>query len=301
MRIDLNNYPLVSIIMNCYNGETYLAEAVKSILQQTYSNFEVIFWDNKSTDNSANIYKSFSDKRLKYYYSNYFTTLYDARNLAIKKAKGKFIAFLDTDDLWTKDKLSLQVRKFRDKKIGLVYSNYYILNQITGFKRIFYKKKLPEGIIYKELLKEYFLGICTVIMKKDIFKKNKELFNKKYKIIGDFDLFTRISKKINFASVNLPLSIYRIHNKSFSNKNYEMHISELKFWIKNQKNFENNFLSYVKEKVFYMDTLLILLIKKKYIFFILRVFKIKSYKKKIKLFLLLLIPNFFLKKIKKNF
>ena len=67
MRINSNNHPLVSVIMNCYNGESYLADAIKSILLQTYNNFEVIFWDNQSYDNSASIYKSFKDKRLKYY------------------------------------------------------------------------------------------------------------------------------------------------------------------------------------------------------------------------------------------
>ena len=68
MRINSSNYPLVSVIMNCYNGESYLAEAVKSILDQTYKNFEVIFWDNQSKAKSAVAYKHFKDKRLKYYY-----------------------------------------------------------------------------------------------------------------------------------------------------------------------------------------------------------------------------------------
>ena len=86
MRINSNNYPLVSVIINCFNGETYIAEAVKSILDQTYKNFEVIFWDNQSRDKSAIIYKSFNDKRLKYYYAKKRTSLYEARNLAIKKS-----------------------------------------------------------------------------------------------------------------------------------------------------------------------------------------------------------------------
>ena len=126
MRINSNNYPLVSIIMNCYNGETYLVQAVKSVLSQTYKNFELIFWDNQSNDKSANIYKSFKDKRLKYYYAKKFTSLYEARNLAIKKSNGEYIAFLDTDDLWTQNKLSMQMKKFKNDKVMLVYSNYYI-------------------------------------------------------------------------------------------------------------------------------------------------------------------------------
>ena len=270
------SFPLVSIVMNCYNGENYIEDAVKSILSQTYTNFEVIFWDNQSKDQSAYIYKGFKDKRLKYYYAKKHSSLYEARNLAIKKSKGKFIAFLDADDLWTEDKLSLQVKKFRDKKIGLVYSNYYILNQFTGFKKLFYKKKLPSGLIFRELLKEYFLGICTVIIKKDIFEKNKKWFNTKYNIIGDFDFFTRISKKIHFASINLPLSIYRIHNDSLSSKNYEMHINELNLWIKNQKTFDNNYLSFIKEKIIYMEIFLSILKKKKYISQTKRILKIKS-------------------------
>jgi len=301
MLINPKNYPLISIVMNCYNGENYISNSVKSILTQTYKNFEIIFWDNQSKDKSASIYKSFKDKRLKYYYAKKHTSLYEARNLAIKKAKGKFIAFLDVDDLWIKDKLNLQVKKFVDKKIGLVYSNYYILNQITGRKKIFSKKKLPKGLIFQELLKEYFVGICTVMMRKDIFKKNKEMFNKDYNIIGDFDLFTRISKKIHFASIDLPLSIYRVHNKSLSRKNYDMLINELKHWLKNQRIFNNNSLNFIKERIIYMEVLQSILNETNFILCMRKIIKINSLKLKIKLFIFLLVPNFILIKLKENF
>ena len=300
MQNNSNNYPLVSIIMNCYNGQTYLAVAVKSILSQKYRNFEVIFWDNQSHDNSAFIYKSFKDKRLKYYYAKKHTTLYRARNLAIKKAKGKLIAFLDTDDIWLKDKLSSQIEKFKNKKINLVYSNYYILNQVTGFKKIAYKDNLPEGIIYKELLKNYFLGIGTVLIKKDIILKRKNFFNEIYNIIGDFDSFIRISKNNYFSCIQHPLSIYRIHKKSFSNKNYKMHIDELKFWV-NKKYFLNkNLLFFVKQKILYMEIILNIF-QKKYLASLKKIRKIYSVKKKIKLLIFLVIPNFIFKKIKINF
>ena len=300
MQNNSNNYPLVSIIMNCYNGQTYLAVAVKSILSQKYRNFEVIFWDNQSHDNSAFIYKSFKDKRLKYYYAKKHTTLYRARNLAIKKAKGKLIAFLDTDDIWLKDKLSSQIEKFKNKKINLVYSNYYILNQVTGFKKIAYKDNLPEGIIYKELLKNYFLGIGTVLIKKDIILKRKNFFNEIYNIIGDFDSFIRISKNNYFSCIQHPLSIYRIHKKSFSNKNYKMHIDELKFWV-NKKYFLNkNLLFFVKQKILYMEIILNIL-NKKYIVSLKMLQTIHSVKKKIQLLIFIIIPNFIFKKIKINF
>ena len=91
---------LISIIMNCHNGEKFLKKALNSILQQTYENWELIFWDNKSSDKSKNIFKKFKDPRFKYFYAKKFSDLHRARNFAIKKAKGKFITFLDTDDFF---------------------------------------------------------------------------------------------------------------------------------------------------------------------------------------------------------
>ena len=114
MSNQFNNQPLVSVIMNCYNGEAYLYESIKSVLFQTYANWELIFWDNRSDDKSAEIFKSYNDKRFKYYYAPQHTLLSEARNEAIKKSSGEFIAFLDTDDLWEKDKLELQVPLFKD-------------------------------------------------------------------------------------------------------------------------------------------------------------------------------------------
>ena len=98
--------PLLSIIVNCYNGEEYLKDCLKSILKQSYKNWELIFWDNISTDQSKNILKQFKDKRIKYFKSKKFTSLYEARNLAVSKAKGDYVSFLDTDDLWKRNKLS---------------------------------------------------------------------------------------------------------------------------------------------------------------------------------------------------
>ena len=121
----MKKQPLVSIIMNCLNGEKYLSNAIDSVIKQTYKNWELIFWDNQSTDNSASILKRYKDKRIKYFYSKKKTVLYKARNEAIKKSKGEFLAFLDVDDIWTRNKLSLQIPKFENKKIGLVYSNFY--------------------------------------------------------------------------------------------------------------------------------------------------------------------------------
>ena len=87
------NSPLISVVINCYNGEKYLLKSIKSILGQTYKNWEIIFWDNCSTDNSKKILKNFKDKRIKYFKSKIFTSLYAARNMAIKKPKENMLLF----------------------------------------------------------------------------------------------------------------------------------------------------------------------------------------------------------------
>ena len=95
--------------MNCFNGEKHLREAIKSVINQTYQNWEIIFWDNVSVDRSSKIIKSYDDLRIKYFLAKKNIPLGGARNKAIQKCNGDFIAFLDVDDLWFPEKLSLQI------------------------------------------------------------------------------------------------------------------------------------------------------------------------------------------------
>jgi glycosyltransferase involved in cell wall biosynthesis len=88
-----NNKPLISVIINCYNGEKYLRETIDSVLNQSYQNWEIVFWDNNSTDQSANILKSYKENRIKYFYTDKHRKLYDARNLAYEKSQGDFFVF----------------------------------------------------------------------------------------------------------------------------------------------------------------------------------------------------------------
>ena len=111
----MTEQPLVSVIMNCFNGEKYLREAIDSVLAQTYQNWELIFWDNQSTDRSAEIVKSYDDPRIYYFYASQHTLLYEARNYAIEDQNGEFLAFLDVDDWWESDKLSIQLPSLRIK------------------------------------------------------------------------------------------------------------------------------------------------------------------------------------------
>ena len=115
---------LVSIIINCHNSEKFLKETLNSVLSQTYKNWELIFYDNKSTDNSYNIFKSFKDNRFKYFKSKNFKKLGEARREALKKSKGDYITFLDSDDIWKKNKLKIQLKYFDDKRDWFYYFKF---------------------------------------------------------------------------------------------------------------------------------------------------------------------------------
>ena len=229
---------LVSIIINCFNGEKYLSQALESVIAQSYKNWEVIFWDNNSTDKSKKIFKSYRNKRFKYFYSLKHTNLSTARNLAIKKSKGYFLAFLDTDDWWEKNKLKEQIKKFEDEKVGLVYSNFNIYDERLKNKKIFlaHKQKLPEGFILNNLLKNYSIGLLTIVIKKNILKNFKKKFNQNFHLIGDFDLVIRISYKWKIKSVNRSLAYCRIHSKNEHIIRYNQYVTELRRWLKNIKN-----------------------------------------------------------------
>ena len=114
----------VSVIINCLNGYNFLEECLKSVLNQTYKNIEIIFWDNNSSDESIKLIKKFKDKGIRIFKSPKTLKLYDARNKAINKSTGEFIAFLDVDDTW-------HPKKTEKQAIGL-QSNYFLLDGIIN-------------------------------------------------------------------------------------------------------------------------------------------------------------------------
>ena len=227
--------PLVSIILNCYNGEKYLHESLKSIESQTYKNWELIFWDNQSTDNSKGILQSFLHKNFKYFNSQKHTSLYAARNLAIQKAKGQFIAFIDSDDTWNKDKLKIQMKYFKDKEIGVVYGNLWLKKESFNKKKKHINYKIPDGYIYSNLINNYYVGILSSVIRRNCLGKSKKIFNDKYNIIGDYDLFLRLSKMYKFKAIQDPVATYRLHDSNLSNLNKKHEVSEFIDWLKRKK------------------------------------------------------------------
>lgn len=237
---------LVSVIMNCHNSQKYLRQSILSVINQSYKNWEIILWDNKSTDKSREIVKSFKNKKIKYYYSNKFTNLGKARNLAVQKAKGKYIAFIDTDDTWPKNKLQIQMKFLKKNKFKICFTNFNNFYQNKGIKEKKVKRFIKK-ITTQSLLNDYPLGIITVIMEKSLFKLKK--FNEKLNILEDFDLFIHISFFTNIGFINKVLADYRIHGKNFTIKKSDIYINELKTWIDdNEKEFLKKNLSLSMQK-----------------------------------------------------
>lgn len=293
----LINNPLVSIVINCYNGEKYLRKSIESILDQSYKNLELIFWDNHSTDQSRNIIKSYEDSRIKYFFSQNHTTLYHARNLALKECKGDFVSFLDVDDYYLRDKIAKQLLYFKDEKVGVIYSNYYRYYENIKKKKLLTNKILPSGNLTQYILEESHISFMTVMIRKKSFDSLEFNFDPKYSIIGDYDLLYRLSFNWNFYYINEPLAVYRIHDENFS-KNSILFINELKDWYNKNYSFFINKKNYIYKKIIFFQALEYLS-KKKMLKFFTEFWKYPTSFDKIKLFIILITPNIVLKILKR--
>lgn len=293
--------PLVSIIVNCKNGSKYLEKCLSSIKNQTFQDWEVIFFDNNSTDNSFEIFNHYKDNRFKYFRSKKNENLYKARNLACKYANGKYIAFLDTDDWWDENYLSSKKNFLINSTYDYLYSNVLLYHEKKE-KFVKYKKiNFPEGLIYNFLSKDYFIIISGLIIKKKLLEK-EYYFNEAYNIIGDYDLIMRISKYANAKGFNRPLVKYRVHQNNFSKLNNRLFYEEYKNWFKTQSKLKDN--SFIKNRKYFqlkLNQLEInyLLYEKKTLNLLIKIVKISDFFLMIKYLLAFFLPlnliNFFRK------
>jgi glycosyltransferase involved in cell wall biosynthesis len=256
--------------MNCKNGENFINDSVGSLLQQSYKNWELIFWDNFSNDKSVKKIKSYNDERIKVYRSKKTITLGHARQNALKKCKGSYVSFLDVDDLWIKNKLKLQIKLFNsNKKLGLVFCNELFFSKNS--QKIGYKKKnLPTGKIYTQLLNNYFISFSTVMVKMSVIKANKINFSRLFNHISDFDFVMKLSRVTYIDLLYQVLVKTRIHFNSGSYKQPENFFFEKRIFLsklkKNNKSyFSKNKLFFLKfEKGYFREYLLNLIMLKRY-------------------------------------
>ncbi|WP_312258242.1 glycosyltransferase family 2 protein [Romboutsia ilealis] len=162
------NEPLVSIITPVYNAERFLSDTIKSVQNQTYKNWEILLIDDCSKDNSAQIIKEFQkyDNRIKYIKLKKNSGASVSRNEGIRNAKGRFIAFVDSDDIWKPEKLEIQIKYMLKENLGFTFTSYRYMKENGELTNKI--AKAPSKINYNGLLKNTIIGCSTVVIDKDI-------------------------------------------------------------------------------------------------------------------------------------
>lgn len=216
---NINYYGLVSIIMPNYNSSKFIKKTIDSVISQTYTNWELIIADDCSTDDSISIINNFNDSRIKLINNEKNGGAAVTRNNAIKEAKGKWIAFLDSDDLWEEDKLKKHLEFMMNNDSVFSCTAYKVINSNGELIKDYNPKK--DVYTYKDILKHCSIGCSTVIY-------NCEKLGKVYMPINaekreDFACWLSILKNnINVSCYHELLTTYLVHSNSVSSKKTKM-------------------------------------------------------------------------------
>ena len=210
--------PLVSIIMNVRNGAAFLREAMDCVMAQTFTDWELIVWDDCSDDDSARIIAEYQDPRVRYFLSPEETPLGKARDNAIRQATGKWLAFLDQDDLWISTKLEKQMA-LEDGRVGIIYGRA-VLFWPSGRKRDYDQAHeftpLPEGDIFNEL----FRSACFIAMSSAVLRRSavEEIggIPETVEITPDYYLYIAIARRYPARAVQEVVCWYRMHGGNLS-------------------------------------------------------------------------------------
>lgn len=211
-----------SVVMNVYNGAPYLHEAIGSVLAQKFTDWELILWDDCSTDNSAAICQEYQDPRVRVLTQERNGGLGHARNGAVAAARGEWVAFLDQDDIWTPDKLRRQnalIEADRTGRLALVYGRTMRFNAAgleTPFDPWFAPGKLPEGEIFSLLLaKPSFIALSSAAFRTDVLRALGPV-PARIRFCTDYYLSLMVSRRHTTACVQTACCRYRVHEASMT-------------------------------------------------------------------------------------
>jgi len=215
----MNLKPLVSVIIPAFNSADWIADTIRSVLNQDYQNLEVIVVNDGSTDNTELIVKSFGDK-VKYFYKTNGGQS-SARNLGILNSNGEYIAFIDSDDLWEKEKTSVQVKYLKENNYKWIYSDGIAFDSLSKevlfqFSEISYP--YHDNVLIN-LFQSCFIPMPTVLLKKEVFLE-VGYFNEdnRFRNREDWEMWLRIANYYPIAYIPQILVKYRVHNKSVTGK-----------------------------------------------------------------------------------
>lgn len=213
----MEKIPLVSVIIPSYNREHLIGRSIRSVLNQTYEEIEVIVVDDGSTDNTRDVVNNFNDKRIRYIHHDNNLGGCIARNTGINASRGEYIAFQDSDDVWLPDKLEKQMQAFKivPENVGIVYSAFIRVKDDSASFIPSPKFTIKDGNLLYQLIKGNFISTQTTILRKICFDKAGE-FDKNLHRLQDWELFIRMSKYFEFKYISEPLVIAYYQKDSIS-------------------------------------------------------------------------------------
>lgn len=221
------NAPLISVIIPTFNNQKTIRETIETVLDQTYSNYELIIINDGSTDSTFKIINSIKDPRTKVFsYPN--SGVSASRNRGIHHASGDFIAFLDADDLWTKDKLEAQLKALKNNpQAGVAYSWVDSIDENNNYLRMS-SCCTAKGDVYEILLRGNFIvsGSNPMIRSQAI----KEIggFDSSLTHAEDWDLYLKLAARYHFVVIPAPQILYRISTNSASTNVYKTELGALR-------------------------------------------------------------------------
>jgi glycosyltransferase involved in cell wall biosynthesis len=242
--------PKVSINLCCYNSEQYLQETLDSIVNQTYKNWELIIINDGSSDSTESVVHEYIKQGypIIYHYQENRGLGY-SRNAALKYSQGKYLAFIDHDDIWLPEKLEKQVSILENyPEADFLYSRYFVAKGHR--KMLASKRQQPQGYVFERFLCHYPVAILTVMIRKESVDRLNILFDNNLSLAEDYDFFLRLLYNSKVIYQKEPLAIYRVHSGMNSLKYMENWTSEIEYVFKKFgkifSNFEDNYSSALK-------------------------------------------------------
>jgi glycosyltransferase involved in cell wall biosynthesis len=211
--------PLVSVVINVRNGAPFLREAINSVLAQSFADWELILWDDCSTDDSARVIAEYHDPRFHYYLSPDETPLGEARNRAIAQASGEWLAFLDQDDIWLPGKLEKQLA-LAAPEVAIIYGRTVLFDSRRGNLHDYDHRHefcaLPEGDLFAELFsKACFINMSSVMLRRSAVQEVGAIPSN-IQVVPDYYLYVALARNHKARAVQEVVCRYRVHPGSMS-------------------------------------------------------------------------------------
>ncbi len=203
----------ITVLMCVYNGQRYLREAIDSILNQTYSDFEFLIVDDGSTDDTLKILKSYKDSRIKLVLNDNNIGLTKSLNKGLMLAKGEYIARMDADDISVKNRLLTQLNFMQQNNYDLIYSDTFFIDKNGEYVCKSFRPASVD-VVLRNLKKHNFIPHPTVFFKKETIL-NLGGYDERFKTAQDLQLWLKMyDSKMNFGYINEPLVKYRLNPES---------------------------------------------------------------------------------------